>query len=70
VLWMLSREREARRQAEERGWREERATAAPPVVILNAGRGAELLPGGLAVGLGSRPRDFVIVGEEEEQRPA
>jgi hypothetical protein len=67
VLWMLSREREARRQAEERGWREERATAAPPVVILNAGRGAELLPSRPL--LGEAPaREFTIIGEEEARQ--
>jgi hypothetical protein len=65
LWWTLAREREARLRLEERRWESERpAAAAPPVFILNSGRGPEMLPSGNAPAY-SAPRDFVIVGEEE-----
>ena len=76
LLWMLSREREARRQAEEQRWAHERpAAAAPPVIVLNTGnpRALESLPAGYPMAPGypvpggqAGARNFVIVGEEAE----
>ena len=67
LLYSLSREREARQRQEERRWPEERPAVAPPVFILNAGRGAEPQPH-FPLLAENRPRDFVIVGEAEDER--
>jgi len=72
LLWALAREREARQRLEERRREAERpAAASPPVFILNSGRGTEMLPRANMpnVSLGG-PRDFVIVGEEEQNLDA
>jgi hypothetical protein len=66
LLTMLWRERRERRLLEERQWRgENRTAAAPPVVILNAGRGAELLPPPPHSLGATGGRSFTIIGEEE-----
>jgi hypothetical protein len=69
LLYLYLRERQVRREVEERLWRGERAM--PPVVVVNSGRGVEMLPGGLGYGrmpLGERAgREFTIVGEEEQR---
>jgi len=65
LLYALGREREARRRLEEVRRVEERpAVGGPPVVILNAGRGGELLSQMPLLGERTQ-REFVIVGEEE-----
>ncbi len=67
LLWLVSREREARRQAEERRWAPERpAMAAPPVIVLNTAnpRGMESVPAYPLLGE-QAARNFVIVGEDE-----
>lgn len=64
VLSLWWRERQERLQAEERPQVPLERPAAPPVIILNAGRGAERLAGGFSLGEACR-RDFVIVGEED-----
>ena len=68
LLWALARERDARQRLEEHRWEAQRpAPAAPPVLILNAGRGPEMLPGLNALPTSvSGPRDFIIVGEDEQ----
>lgn len=70
LFYLFWRERQERLRLEQRSWRGvERPAAAPPVVILNSGRGAELLPRGFepqGYALGEAgPREFVIVGEED-----
>lgn len=68
LLWLVAREREARRQAEEQRWAHERpAVASPPVIVLNAGnpRGLESLPAAYPMLGEQAARNFVIVGEEE-----
>ena len=63
LLYALTRERAARARLEERRGEGERPAAAPPVLILNAGREVGLPP--QVPLLGERaPREFVIVGEE------
>mgnify|MGYP000001287942 CR=1 FL=1 len=72
LLYMLWRERRERERLEERlRLAQERPPATAPVVILNAGRAVDMLPGGGemlgAYGLAGRQgaREFTIVGEEE-----
>lgn len=66
LLYIFWRERQARREEDERHWRHlpQRTAVAPPVIVLNAGRGADLLS---PPPLLSQPaeRQFTIVGEEE-----
>lgn len=67
LLWMVAREREARRQAEEQNWAAERPAATmPPVIVLQTGSPP---PGAAPPAyplLGEQGgRNFVIVGEEE-----
>lgn len=69
LFYLFWRERQERLQEEERHWRERQrgamqAPAAPPVVILNAGRRAEQLPPSRLLGEPAE-RAFTIVGEEE-----
>jgi len=67
LLWALARERDARQRLEEHRWEAQRpAPAAPPVLILNAGRESERLPQPPLLDMPAA-RNFVIVGEEEEQ---
>ncbi len=73
LFLMLQRERQDRQRLEEQQrWRQERQPMTPPVIVLNAGRAEEMLPGGMALPMGRPMRDperqFVIVGEEEGQR--
>lgn len=73
LLWLVAREREARRQAEEQAWFQERPApaATPPVIVLQTGA-----PGGASAPpvyplLGEQAaRNFVIVGEEEPRSDA
>ena len=72
LLWLVSREREARRQAEERHWAQERpAVATPPVIVLNTGnpRGLEHSQAYPLMGE-QAARNFVIVGDEESRTDA
>lgn len=67
LLYLLWRERQHQRQLEERPWRSPGQLANPPVIILNSGRGSDVLPGSLPMGpRAAESRDFVIVGEESE----
>ena len=67
ALWSaLARERAARQRLEEQRWGQERPAVSPPVIILNAGRGAEALAPQAPLLTERAARSFVIVGEEEE----
>jgi hypothetical protein len=66
LMYILWRERRERRVLEERRWGgESRGVATPPVVILNAGRGTEMLPSPPQLLCATGERRFTIVGEEE-----
>lgn len=67
LLWMVAREREARRQAEEQNWAAERPAATmPPVIVLQTGSPPPGAPPPAYPLLGEQGgRNFVIVGEEE-----
>jgi len=64
VLSLWWRERQERLQAEERPQVPLERPAAPPVIILNAGRGMDRLPPARLLGE-QGAREFTIVGEEE-----
>ncbi len=72
LLWLVSREREARRQVEERHWQQERpALTTPPVIVLNTGNPRGVEQGPTYPLLGEQvARNFVIVGEEEPRTDA
>lgn len=68
LLYMLQRERQERQRLEERRYgSEERQLAAPPVLILNSGRGGDSLPNNRFMLGEQRRREFTIIGEEEER---